>query len=163
MPFLAILTKLIPPKDMVIGALVIGLLILSWHFYDKYEDAVKYASTVKAESIVALAEANKTIADNNTAHAATIAQVKKVYDLSQQIALAQHNSDANRLRQFDSYRQANPVLDSTPSSINQPGAAEWYAALVRLEPVALNLANALRQDDDLLSACRTERDSLTGK
>jgi hypothetical protein len=36
------LLALIPGKDWLYGALIVGGGVLCWHFYDKYENAVNY-------------------------------------------------------------------------------------------------------------------------
>jgi hypothetical protein len=155
------LLALIPTKDWFIGAAVIGFTVLCWHFYDKYENAVEYAVTVKAESAAALATANKQIADLTTQYAASLEANKVIYENELHAADLQHASDTERLRSIAAARATDPVL-SGASGITAAIAA-WSERLNRVERISGSLADALRYDDAAATECWRDRDALTGK
>ena len=158
---LAGLLALIPTKDWFYGALVIGLAVLGWHFYDKYETAVNYVATVKTESAAALATANKTIADNKADYATNL---QKVQDNAAAQVAANNAANAltvSRLLTAAAARQANPVLQGASGTAAE--AAAWASIVGRLERISQGLAAAVRNDDLAANECWAERDSLTGK
>jgi hypothetical protein len=155
------LLGLIPTKDWFIGAAVIGLAVLCWHFYDKYENAVNYANTIKAESAQAKADAAQQIADLTTQYSKALDANKVIYETELANDAAQHASDTERLRQLAAARNKDAVLSGAsglPAAI-----AAWSSRLSRLEQVSAGLADALRADDAAATACWRDRDALTGK
>ena len=158
MPFLL---GLIPTKDWIIGAAVAVLAVMCWHFYDKYNNAVEYAATVKAESAVAKADAAKQIADLTTQYAAFRAADKVIYENELHAADLQHASDTERLRNAAAARQGDPVLSG--ASGLAAAIAAWSQRLSRLESVSSGLADAIRFDDAAAAECWRDRDALTGK
>ena len=160
------LLALIPVKDWFYGAIFATLAVMGWHFYDKYETAVNYATTVKAESKQALATAQQTIKDNDAAHAATVAAMETQHANDIAAALVQHNADLSRLRAA-APGQGRTVLGgaAAPGESGIAGA-DGYTGMGNLPGhtvVCEGLADALRADDDILADERAERDSLTGK
>ena len=157
------LLALVPTKDWFIGAAFAVLVVLGWHFYDKYKDAVAYAAQVKAESAVTLANAQKQITDFKAQYEANLKTVQDTYGS----ALAASNAHAaaadSRLREFDAYRASHPLPGSAGGSGSQSGADVWISRLVALEPVAAELAHGLEDARAQRDACVLERDSLTGK
>ena len=158
MPFLL---GLIPTKDWLIGAAVAVLAVMCWHFYDKYNNAVEYAATVKAESAVAKADAAKQIADLTTQYTTSLASNKAIYENELQAAAVQHASDSERLRSAATARNQDPVLSG--ASGLAAAVAAWSQRLSRLESVSSGLADAIRADDAAATECWRDRDALTGK
>ncbi len=165
MPFLAILTKFVPTKDLVIGALVVGLLILSWHFHEKYVDAINYATTVKAESVVALKAANDKIAADKVEYAAQHTKDLQTYENTIQTSNAQHSAELDRLRSFATTGKGSTVLPSPTGWSTAPiaGLPDRMANLFVDAGVCANVVNDLRQTRAALALSYAERDSLTGK
>jgi len=155
------LLALIPGKDWLYGALIVGGGVLCWHFYDKYENAVNYAVTVKAESVQAQKDAAKQIADLTTAYNTGLAANKAIYENELKVAAVQHASDTERLRGLAATRNSDPVLQGSAGTAAE--AAAWASRLGALESISAGLADALRQDDAAATECRRDRDSLTGK
>jgi hypothetical protein len=157
------LLAFIPGRDWFYGALIIGVGVLCWHFYDKYTAAVQFAWQVKQQSAVVTKQAAQDIKDKDTQHATTLAKVTETYAAALKSANDQRATDADRLRDFDAYRQSHPVLDRPAGAGSKPGADPWVSSLVALEQVAAELADELRKARDQRDACVLERDSLTGK
>lgn len=155
------LLALIPTKDWFIGAAVAVVVVLCWHWYDKYQDAVNYAATVKAESKVALDAANSHIADLTTQYATSLAANKVIYENELRAADVQHASDTERLRGAAAARATDAVLSG--ASGLAAAVAGWTERLNRVEGVSGRLADALRKDDAAALECWRDRDSLTGK
>ena len=155
------LLALIPTKDWFYGALVVGIAVLGWHFYDKYTDAVNYANTVKAESATAKAAAEKQIADLTTAYNTGLKANELIYENELKTAAEQHATDTERLRNAATARNSDPVLQG--ASGLDAAVAAWSGRLGRLESISSGLADALRQDDAAASQCWNNRDALTGK
>jgi hypothetical protein len=155
------LLAFIPPKDWFIGAAVGIMLIMGWHYYDKYKDAVEYAQTVKAESKAALEQANQRITDLTQQYADFRAADKVVYENELHAADVQHATDTERLRGAASARATDPVLQG--ASGLTAAIAAWTQRLNRVEGISGRLADALRYDDAAAADCWRDRDSLTGK
>lgn len=152
---------LVPAKDWFIGAAFAALAVLGWHYYDKYQDAVSYAATVKAESALAASAAAETIKTLTTQYATSLAANKAIYERELQDASLIHAADDSRLHALANSRQADPVL-SGASGLTAAITA-WSARLGRVEGLSSGLADALRADDAAAEACWRDRDSLTGK
>ncbi|MFI5117822.1 MAG: hypothetical protein ACHP8B_14120 [Terriglobales bacterium] len=160
------LLGLIPTKDMVVGALVVGLAILGWHFYDKYESAVNYAVTVKAESVVALKAANDQIAKDKADYLTQSTQDKANYENSLASITAQHSADLSGLRQLATTLSKNStVLPSPPGFSTAPiaGLPGRMANVFVDAGVCADVINDLRQTRAALALAYADRDSLTGK
>jgi hypothetical protein len=155
------LLALIPTKEWFIGAAFAVLLVMGWHYYDKYQDAVSYAATVKAESETVSINAALMIHDLTTQYSADLAANKVIYENELHAADLQHTSDAARLRALATARQSDAVLRGSAGLT--AAIAAWSARLGRVEGISNGLADALRFDDAVATACWRERDSLTGK
>jgi hypothetical protein len=155
------LLALIPTKDWFIGAAFAIALMLGWHYWDKYYEAVDYAQTVKAESRQALDGANAHIADLTLQHNADLVVIQEKYDAEIKAAAAVHATDLERLRQLTAARNQDPVLSG--ASGLAAAIAAWSARLGRLEGISSGLADAVRADDAAATECWRDRDALTGK
>jgi hypothetical protein len=97
-----------------------------------------------------------------------MAAITEKADENDKASAAQHESDAQRLRDYDAYRSSHPALESAgsgtqPQAAGTPGDNGVERSLSSLEQVALDLAGSLRDDQNALSACMADRDGLTGK
>jgi len=161
---------LIPGKDQFYGAVIVALLV-GFGWYTHHERALGAAHEVAALKIssdklekAAAKQVTQTAAD----YAATLSTVKENLDAQLQTASTQHESDALRLRDYDTYRRQHPALGSAgagpgaqPAGSTGPGADE--SRLASLEQMALELADGGRAVSAALTACVKDRDSLTGK
>lgn len=160
------LLALVPTKDWLYGALVIGVAVLCWHFYDKYESAVNYQVTVKAESKAALDAANQRIKDLTSDYESKLKTSEAAREQDRQAAAAQHNSDLQRLLAASARQSGSGVQGPGGPGSGGPTGSSSLGGVGSLSTglqVLLGLADALRHDDSELSACWRERDSLTGK
>lgn len=166
----AFLLKLMPFRDYAYAAVVIGLVI----FYNVHVHnlEVKYA----AAKIQAVTDAvNKASSDLITAaqtredkmavdYAAALKQRDEQYAERIQADDAAHAADLQRLRKLaDASRQGSG--NSALGGAAGPGASadSGGSSLIGLGYVSAELAAALHDARDDLSACYAERDSLTGK
>jgi hypothetical protein len=155
------LLALIPTKEWFYGALIVGASVLCWHYYDKYESAVNYQRTVKAESEQAKKDAAQTIKDLTTAYNNGLAANKAIYENELQNAAAQHATDVGLVRSAATARRADPVLQGADGLA--AAIAGWTSRLGQVESISAGLADAVRQDDAAATECWRDRDSLTGK
>jgi hypothetical protein len=153
--------SLIPFRDWIYGTIIVGAGILVWHTYNKYEAAVKYQETVKAESKVALDTANQRITDLTADYDKGLKANEVVYENELAAASQQHTADSNRLRQLSAARDADAVLHGSAGTAAE--AAAWAERVSALESISQGLADALRQDDAQASECWRDRDELTNK
>lgn len=161
------LLALIPARDWFWGAISVGALIIGWHYYDKYENAIQYQQTVQAESDKALSDARKTIADNAASYADALNKLEAQHATDTAASAAQHAADLDRLRKLAAARQGGPVLPSPPASGARPdtgdGSSGSVGGVFVDANVCADLAGALRNARDDLAAAYAERDALTGK
>ncbi len=126
--------------------------------------------------MVALKKSSDELQAKAAAHVALVAKAystastANLEKLNDQLKAAsdQHDSDAQRLREYDTYRRAHPVVASTQAGSGTGGAGTSSASedegrFASLEQVALQLATAGREVTSVLTACMVDRDALTGK
>jgi hypothetical protein len=169
MGFTALL-KLIPLKAWAIIIGVVALLaFLIWDHYHLINEGVeKEKAAYAAGSAKAEHEAEVKITNLNTQHGNDVADMENRYETTIQADDAAHASDAARLREYDAYRKAHPVLGGPAAGGGTGTAGEGSADSVddrfgQLEQVALGLANAGRDLNAALTLCQDDRNKLTGK
>lgn len=167
------LAKLVPLKDWLMAAAAVALVVFyNVHVHDlevayaaKQVDAVNAA--YKRGSDEALRAAKKIADDKEAAYTAREAQTEENYENLIKSNDAAHLADISRLRQraADSEQRANSLLGSAGGAGPAPGSGDQGLGGLGFVSgaLALELADALRQDDAALSTCYDERDSLTGK
>ena len=170
---LALFSKLIPFRDYAYAAAALAAIIfynVHVHNLEVHYAAAKIAAVnaaYKKGSDEALAAAKKAIDDKDRQHAADLAQVEENYENLIKSNDAAHNADVSRLRQraADSEQRANALLGSAGSGSAASGSGDQGAGGLGTVPagLALELVDALRQDDAALGKCYADRDSLTGK
>lgn len=171
MPALLALFKLIPLKDYLYGALVSALLI-AFGVYTHHERTVGAAHTIAAVE----AESNRqkqvtaaAVKATATQYTAQISQVKSVYETQITAAASQHDSDAVKLRNYETrHNGSNPVLQGSsngpsPASGIPSSAPEGNVSNDPVRESTPELADAVRTLDAALSMCVADRNSLTGK
>jgi len=164
------LLALIPGKDLLYGGAIVALLLFGAYevHHLKAEGAAKEVAALKASSDtlqVTVARENAALASN---YAATVAAITEKADENDKASAAQHESDAQRLRDYDAYRSSHPAVESAgsgaqPAPAGAPSDNGVERSLSSLEQVALDLAGALRDDTNALSSCMADRDGLAGK
>lgn len=166
----AILAKLASLRDYLYLALFVAL--ISGFLYYRHslivegehtEAAAVTVATHKAEAAAALQ-----IAQLTKDHETAVTKVKEDTDEKLKVVSTQHESDAQRLREYDTYRRQHPALPRPASgSGNQAtgdgGTVPDDARFASLEQVALGSTTAGRVLAVALAACMTERDDLVGK
>lgn len=138
---------------------------IAWQVHDRRERSIgaqHELAAVVAASDKAKADAQRQIDSLNTQHAAAVAAIEAQRESDLKDAAAQHDSDTQRLRDYEaSRRRVDAALAGTgPAAAPADAGPEGVS---RLGSVALELADALRADDAALTECWRERDSLTGK
>ncbi len=164
------LLSFIPGKDLVYGGIIIALILSGIYevHHLKAEGAAHEIAALQKSSAALQADAAKQVAETATNYATTVATITEKADEDAKASTAQHESDAQRLREYDAYRSQHPALASAGSGSNDaakgaPGDNGVERSLDGLEQVALNLAAALRGDQDALAECMADRDGLVGK
>ena len=164
------LLSLIPGKDWFYAALI--ALLLSLGLYERHhlltEGAQRQEAVVQAASAKVQADAAKQTAAVAAAYAGTVTGLQETIDAQTQAAALQHNTDSQRLRDYDAYRRAHPALGSPTGGLPAAGegsesAAGADASLGSLEQVALGLAGAAANARDALNVCMADRAALVGK
>jgi len=164
------LFSLIPFKDWVYSGVIVALIAFGVyernHLIDEGEQRETAAVQAASEKAEAAAEAK--IVNLNVQHAAEVASVKGALNVQLQTVSAQHDADAQRLREYDAYRAAHPAMASAQarSGTANAGAAGGVGdddRLSSLEQVALGLATAGARVNAALTACMADRDGLDGK
>jgi hypothetical protein len=164
------LLALVPIKDWVYLSLILALIggFVSYTIHERHLGAAHEVAALKKSSNTLQAAAVKHNAEIAKAYAASSSKI--VGDLNAQLKTAsdQHDSDAQRLREYDTYRSAHPAVGSAGSAVGVVAAGNESSngldqRLASLEQVALGLATADREVSDSLTACIAERNSLTGK
>jgi hypothetical protein len=145
-------------KDIFYGVLI--MVAISWGgwTYHKYESAVTYAANAKAQTVEAIATAQRAIDDLNKQHAATVAAIQVTQDAQLKTAAAQSADLAQRLRQYQAARCPSAVLGSTA-----PAAPSGAAGAGSVDEAVQGIIAAAAHDHAVITAERAERDSLTGK
>ncbi len=164
------LLKLVPLKDWVYLSLILVLMggFVSYTIHERHLGA--------AHEIAALKKSSDELQAKAAAHVAAVAKSYSTASTSNletlnaqlKIASAQHDSDAQRLREYDAYRRAHSTVASAQagSGVGGQGAgssSEDDGRFSSLEQVALGLATAGREVNSVLSACMSDRNALTGK
>jgi hypothetical protein len=157
------LLALIPTKDKIIGVLVVGLAILVWHWYDKYQDAVRFAAEAKAQSKVVEDKAKQDIIDFKTQYTAVIATMEATYAAALSVSNAHASAADKRLHDFDAYRAAHPLQNNSGTAGGEQDPGGWLGRLTALEPVAEELAHGLEDARAQRDACVLERSQIAGK
>jgi hypothetical protein len=164
----ALLLKLIPFRDYVYAALAIAALIFGVHEYRAIEakGAAHEIAAVQAASVKAQAAA-KAANDKLTAdYSAALVTVGENYAKAIQDNDTAHSADLKRLQQraAGGDRADAAVGSASPATATAGGGNQGAAGLGKVPAdLALELADALRQDDAALQQCYADRDSLTGK
>jgi hypothetical protein len=164
------LLALIPFKDWCYAALIAALIAFGMYevHHLKAEGAAHEIAALQKSSVQLQTKAAaevKATADN---YAGSLAKIKGDLDEQITIAVAQHGTDAQRLRDYDAYRRSHPALVSAASGRTTPDAGAGSTisvddVLTGMEQAGLGLANANRLAGAALTACTNERNSLTGK
>lgn len=165
---------LIPLRTkVIIVAVLVGLVGgISFLTYERFHLINEGVEKEKAAFAAGSAQAEKTAENRitalNTQHYQDVADMENRYEHTIQGIEAAHASDAERLRAYDAYRKAHPVLGgasggtgATPAGDGSPQSVD--DRLESLEQVALGLATAGRGLDAALSLCEEDRDHLKGK
>ncbi len=164
------LLSLIPLKDWVYGALIAALLAFGVYEVNhlKAEGAAHEVAVLQASSAKLTADAQKQVVATATAYAKSLTKVKGDLDEQVKTAAVQHDSDAQRLRDYDAYRRQHAALGSAGGGSGSQSAGASSAisvddVLAGMEQAGLSLASANRLAAAALTACAAERESLTGK
>lgn len=164
--------KLMPWRDWAYAAIAaVALVAYNVHVHNlivkaKAQEIAAVAAASGKVKAAALVEMQRQTDDYN----AKLADTEKTFAQHTQDADAAHDADLKRLQQLaNSYRDANRALQGAagaggkPDTAQRPPGTDDMGSLPRGLGVPLRLADALRFDDALLAACRSERDALTGK
>lgn len=165
---------LIPLRTkVIIVAVLLGLVGgISFLTYERFHLINEGVEKEKAAFAAGSAKAEKEAADKITKltadHYDDIATIEANYEHTIQANDAAHASDAERLRAYDAYRKAHPVLGGAGGGTGATPAGDGGAPTVddrleSLEQVALGLATAGRGLDAALVLCEEDRDHLKGK
>ncbi len=165
---LALLSKLIPFRDYAYAALAASAVVwynVHIHNLEVAHDA-KQNAAIAAETRKVTDAANAKMAQTVADYEAANEQEEANYAITVKADIDQHNLDVQRLRDATAAKgDSSAVLGSAPSSA--PAASGGDQSLTGLGSVPANLAleqaDAVRQDDAALAKCYADRDSLTGK
>ena len=164
------LLALIPVKDWIYAGL--GVALLAFGGYEihhlKAEGAAHEVAALQKSSAELTAKAVAHNAEIGKAYVASAAKITGDLNAQIDIANAQHTSDAQRLRDYDTYRRQHPAVASTGSPGGAPVAGTSSAGqgedfVSELGLAGVSLADSLRDVNAALSACTADRNSLTGK
>lgn len=159
---------LVPVRDWLYLAVILAL--IGFGVYERnhlIDEGQRHEVTALKESSAKLiAQAQKDIAARDADYAAKVQALEKRYAQEHQNDDAQRASDAERLREYDAYRRAHPTVGSAacgpcsrPSgSVSVDPDGERFD---RLASLAVELAAADSAARTALTACMSERDSLT--
>jgi hypothetical protein len=145
-------------KDIFYGVLITAALSWGGWTYHKYESAVAYATSVRAESSAVIAEMAKQNDAYRTDYAAKLAASKVTQDAQIKAAAAQSADLAQRLRDYQARRCPNPVLPGTTST-----PAGGTSGTNSVDEAVAGIIAAAAHDNAVIQAERAERDALTGK
>jgi hypothetical protein len=166
----ASLLALVPFKDRVYAAVIVALLIgFGWYtVHERRIGAAHELEAVAKENARVIKAAQEHVDALNKQYEAALNAAQEKYDADLETATHQRDADIARLRRAAA-NKGNPVLPGPGATTGKPdtgGGPESPDGLGNVfvrALVSLDLANALRIDDSLLSICRDERNSLTGK
>lgn len=165
-----VLAKIVGVRDYLY--LAIFLAFVGFVLYERHhliaEGETKILTEVKKTSAAAEQKADALVAKLTAEHIAEVAKIKGETGEQLKAISDLHDSDAERLREYDAYRRTHTTVPGTsagqrPSQSADEGANGLERQLASLEQVALGLAASGSEVDAALSACINERDSLTGK
>lgn len=157
-------------KDYLYGVALAALLAIGVyernHLIDEGEHKAELAEVHAADKANAAAE--KRVAKLDADYKSQLTELKSTHEKELATITAQHDSDAQRLRDYDAYRTAH---NGIPSQAGGPGTETAGAGspvsdeqrYESLELVALQLATAGKTVSSALTACMADRDALTGK
>lgn len=166
----ALLAKLVPIRDWIYLGIFVAM--VAGFFYYRHSLIVEgehtEAAAVQVASNKAIAAANIQIAQLTKDHENAVAKIQVATTAQLQAVAVQHDSDLERLREYDAYRRAHPAVQSVPSGSGNQAAGNGGAVtdddrLSSLEQVGLGLATAVNTGRVALNACMKERDDLVGK
>jgi hypothetical protein len=164
------LLALIPFRDWIYGALIVGLIVFGIHERNHLiaEGAAHEVAALKESSDKLIAKETAHVALVAKTYAAAAAQTQGDLDAKIQAADAQHTSDAQRLREYSAYRSTHPDVASPAGASGNSGAGTSSAGqsedfVASLGQSGVALADALRDTSAALSACMKDRNDLTGK
>ncbi len=159
-----------PIKDYIYGGAILALLIgFGWYTAHERNIGKAHELAVLQESSQKLqAAAEAKVAALSAQHASEVSTIKVNYEAQHTADSLQHDTDTQRLRNFDAYRRQHEAMDHPATG---PGAGPTVASgavsdgerLTSLEQVALNLAAAGRSVSESLTACTADRAALAGK
>ena len=162
--------SLIPLKDWIYGAIIVALITFyNVHVHNLETQAAAHeVAALKISSDKLQQAAAKQVTQTAADYAASLSTIKGNLDEQVKVAATQHDSDAQRLRDYDAYRRQHPALGSTAGGPGSPasGAGSTISVddvLGSMEQAGLSLATAVRLDSSALAACMADRDALTGK
>jgi len=164
------LLALVPIKDWVYVGVIVALLT-AFGIYTVHE-----RHEGEAHEIAALKKSSDALQAKEAAHVIAVAKAyadsananEEKLNAQLQAAADQHNSDADRLREYDAYRRTHKDVGSPQTGSGTDGAGNQSTSgyedqLASLEQVALGLATAGREMNAALTACMADRNSLVGK
>jgi hypothetical protein len=167
---IAILAKLIPFRDwLYLGAFIA---LIGAGVYERThlinEGKAKEIVSLKKSSDSLNAAADAKVAQLTADHVKEVADLQEKFDEQQRASSLQSASDSDRLREYDAYRRSHPAVQSASSGPAAAGArtgsdSQVDSIAIRMEEVALGLADADRETLNALQSCMIERDSVTGK
>ena len=151
-------------RDYVYGTLIAGIVgWFTWYtIHERHLGAAKELAAVQAENARVTKAAEDRIAQLTAQYDAAQKQRDEIYANALVSERSAHDADLARLRNAADH-QSHPVLPGSGGAEGKPDAAGGTESFGGLGGVALELADALRHDDDLLNTCRAERAALAGK
>jgi hypothetical protein len=164
------LLALIPSKDWIYGAIIAGL--IAFGFYEvhhlKAEGAASEVTALKVSSDKLIAQETAHVALVAKTYAAAAAATQETLDEQVQTAARAQVSDSERLREYSAYRSTHPDVASAAGAggntvTGSPSAGQGEDFVSELGSAGVSLADALRGTSAALTACMSDRDSLTGK
>lgn len=164
----ALFLKAVPFRDYLYAAAAIAA--VAWYNVHVHNLEVAYGAKQKAAVVEAVDKASaeaqnaarKLAEAKEQQYTIQLSQVEESYENQLKSADAQHAADLSRVRQLTAQNNRN-----TDGVLHGAGGAETSGSCGALCVAALgagaSLADALRRDDDALTACYKDRDNLTGK
>jgi hypothetical protein len=149
---------LLPSRDIFYGALTLAALVVGWHYYHKYEEAVQYAAELREASVDAALNANEIIKSDQADYDAKLKAAQEAANAQINIAMAHANDLTSRLRKYEANRNRCSVLQGAA-----PAPAGGTDGSGGVEGAVADLIAAAVHDNAVCTAERAERDALTGK
>jgi hypothetical protein len=152
----------------VIAAVLSASAIAIYTFHERSKGESIELAALKKSSAKLIAADDAEIARLNKVYLAASTALQEKTDETDKANAAAAATDADRVRQFNAYRDQLAKLQSTSAAGKTPsngasgaGKSEDFAG--ELELAGLPLADALRDSVTALAACMTDRDSVTSK